>query len=194
MWLPQWRLPRPDTSVIILDACRDNPFGRGGARGLAKLTPPQNSLIVYAADAGESASDGLFTPTLLKYLTQPGWSLDEVLMKTRTEVRESSRNKQRPGEYSMLEEKVYLAGQTRCGRFSRQGRARHGVTIEKTYGALKVGVQTTGELYLDGQYMATVPGGQKAALESIPTGTHEVEMRIKVRPRGKPCGSLKIGR
>ncbi len=65
-----------DTNVIILDACRDNPLpagSRSGTRGLAAVhRPPPNSIIVYAADAGDTAQDGLFTPTLLKYLETPG--------------------------------------------------------------------------------------------------------------------------
>ena len=74
----------------------EQPFGRGGERGLARIKPPRNSLVVYAADAGESAKDGLFTPTLLKYLTRPGWSLNQVLQRTRADVLASSRGQAEP--------------------------------------------------------------------------------------------------
>jgi uncharacterized caspase-like protein len=60
------------TNIIILDACRDNPLpraSRSASRGLASVTKqPPDSIIVYAADAGTTARDGLFTPTLLKYI------------------------------------------------------------------------------------------------------------------------------
>ena len=49
-------------------------------------------------------------PTLLKYLTRPGMSRTDILMNTRRDVRQASGNRQRPGEYSMLETDIYLAG------------------------------------------------------------------------------------
>ena len=77
---------------------------------LARVDTPPNSIVVYAADAGESAQDGLFTPILLKYITRPELSLSQVLRNTRRDVRVASDSKQLPGEYSMLETAVYLAG------------------------------------------------------------------------------------
>ncbi|MCL2139849.1 MAG: caspase family protein, partial [Treponema sp.] len=67
-------------NVIVLDACRDNPFGwsRSGSRGLAVLNrQPADSIIVYATSSGQTASDGtgrngLFTSQLLQNLTKPG--------------------------------------------------------------------------------------------------------------------------
>ena len=49
------------TNVVVLDACRDNPFGwfRGSGRGLAIVTrQPADSIIVFATSAGDVASDG----------------------------------------------------------------------------------------------------------------------------------------
>ena len=91
-------------NIIVLDACRDNPFetlaGRsvGGTRGLAQVLPPQGTFIMYSADAGEEALDGLsaddpdpnsvFTRTLLPLLQQPGLNLPDLARQTRREVRE----------------------------------------------------------------------------------------------------------
>lgn len=59
----------PEVSIVVLDACRDNPLPvtatRSAARGLSVVqTKPKNSIIVYAAESGSKALDGLFTPTL----------------------------------------------------------------------------------------------------------------------------------
>jgi hypothetical protein len=102
-------------NVVVLDACRDNPLpatsSRSASRGLSVVqTQPKNSLIIYAAKAGQKAEDGLFTPTLATVLTQPGLSLSQVLMKVRREVAEKSNGNQTPGEYSELSDEVYLSG------------------------------------------------------------------------------------
>ena len=52
-------------NVVVLDACRDNPLpalaGRAGARGLTVVgAKPKNSIIIFAAEAGNKAVDGLF--------------------------------------------------------------------------------------------------------------------------------------
>jgi len=73
-------------NMIILDACRDNPFSwsRGGSRGLSVVgTQPPGSIIVYATSAGSVARDGagrngLFTTELLKHLKTPGLDVAEV--------------------------------------------------------------------------------------------------------------------
>ena len=52
-------------NIVILDACRDNPFeqlpGRtlGGSRGLAVTEPPEGTFIMFSAGSGESALDRL---------------------------------------------------------------------------------------------------------------------------------------
>ena len=79
--------PAKQLRLVILDACRDNPFGktmkrtvasRSLGRGLARVEPTgANTLIAYAAKGGSTAADGNstnspFTTALLKYLGQPG--------------------------------------------------------------------------------------------------------------------------
>ena len=67
-------------NIVILDACRDNPYGdsfRSNARGLARMESPTGSLIAYATAPGDVAADGdgrngLFTKHLLQAMQQPG--------------------------------------------------------------------------------------------------------------------------
>ena len=103
-----------ETNIIILDACRNNPLPgqeRSGTRGLAAVgNPPPNSIIVYSADAGATAQDGLFTPTLLKYIETPGMELNAILRNVRRDVLDATGGKQRTGEYDQLVTEVYLAG------------------------------------------------------------------------------------
>jgi len=97
-------------NVVVLDACRDNPFGwsRSGSRGLAFVTrQPADSIIVYATSAGQVASDGdgrngLFTSQLLPNLVTPGLEVTEVFRRTGADVARESGNRQIPAIYSQF--------------------------------------------------------------------------------------------
>ncbi|MDX2043183.1 MAG: SUMF1/EgtB/PvdO family nonheme iron enzyme [Acidobacteriota bacterium] len=98
--------------VVILDACRNNPYARSfrsDARGLAGVrNAPSGTLIAYATAADDVASDGggrngLFTGELLAQLKTPGLTLERVFRLTRTNVRSKSQGKQVPYEYSSVE-------------------------------------------------------------------------------------------
>ncbi|NVN88416.1 MAG: caspase family protein [Rhodopseudomonas sp.] len=108
--------PAKRLRLVILDACRDNPFAntmkrslsRGVERGLAKVEPTSpNTLIAYAAKAGSTASDGdgpdsPFTTALLKQLPVPGQDLRKSLGYVRDEVMKTTGNKQEPYVYGSL--------------------------------------------------------------------------------------------
>ncbi len=95
-------------NIIILDACRNNPFDRGSfgeedpGEGLAAIVAPNNTIIAYATQPGAVASDGvagsngLYTGSLIKYILLPNTDFDRALKLTITEVKEKSANKQRP--------------------------------------------------------------------------------------------------
>ena len=108
------------TSLLFLDACRDNPFGtgsKGGKRGLIKLDkPPPHSLIAFAAEYGHTADDGdgnhgPYTEALLKHLPTKNAPLLELMGRVREEVFEITGQAQSPIEENRLTKPVYLAGQ-----------------------------------------------------------------------------------
>lgn len=109
--------PAKRLRLIILDACRDNPFQRTMKRtyasraisvGLAAIPEPsRNTLIAYAAKAGSTASDGAqrhspFTTALLKHLTTPGLDLRIALGRVRDEVMQVTGDAQEPYVYGSL--------------------------------------------------------------------------------------------
>ena len=100
-------------SIIVIDACRDNPLpagsGRSLARGLSVVgMKPRNSIVIYAAEAGSKALDGLFTPILASSLQQKGRSINQIMMSVRSEVYAKSSGQQTPGEYNQLFEELFL--------------------------------------------------------------------------------------
>jgi len=120
----------PQVSVIILDACRDNPFAPATFRsashrgGLARMDAPEGTFIMYSAGAGESALDRLpvndpdrtnsvFTRTLLPLLTEPGIPLPELARRVRRDVRslaQRANHIQTPAYYDGVIGQFCLAG------------------------------------------------------------------------------------
>lgn len=100
-----------ELNIVILDACRDNPFARsfrsGSNRGLASTTAPTGTFIAYATSPGSVASDGtgangLYTEELLKALRKPGLRIEDVFKEVRKNVYQKSQQKQVPWENSSI--------------------------------------------------------------------------------------------
>jgi hypothetical protein len=111
--------PAKRLRLVILDACRDNPFQRMMRRrvtmraapsgGLAKMEPTLgDTLIAYAAKAGSTAEDGdgaansPFAAALLKHLAEPGLDIRLAFGRVRDEVLKLTHNKQEPFVYGSL--------------------------------------------------------------------------------------------
>jgi WD40 repeat protein len=101
-------------NLIILDACRNNPFptGKRGGAGLAKSTPPSGAIIAYSTAPGSTASDGegdngLYTGELVKQL-KISQRIEDVFIRTRNNVEEISEGAQQPWEEARLRGIFYL--------------------------------------------------------------------------------------
>src|SRR5262249_55118548 len=111
--------PATRLRLIILDACRNNPFVRSMRRTLAtrtvrsgygeidEMSLPPNTLVAYAQRAGATADDGEganspYTTALLKHLPTPGLDVELALRRVRDEVLKATRNKQEPFKYGSL--------------------------------------------------------------------------------------------
>lgn len=105
-----------ETNIIILDSCRDNPLPastRSSTRGLAVVSrKPKNSIIVYSAESGTTAQDGVFTPILTEFLSTPDKSFQEILQKVRKAVFEKTDGIQIPGAYDQTFDPIYLSDYT----------------------------------------------------------------------------------
>jgi len=97
-------------NIVILDACRNNPFERrfrSTSGGLAQMDAPKGSLIAYATAPGKTAADGdrrngLYTQELLKHIQTPGLPLEAVFKRVRNGVMAASGEAQTPWEASSL--------------------------------------------------------------------------------------------
>jgi hypothetical protein len=112
-------------SIIILDACRDNPFAanvRGGSRGLSPITRAGSvpTYIMFAAAPGKAALDGSghhspFSQALADNLAVPGIPLEVFARQVSAAVSTATNGEQQPWSNGFLTEAVYLAGSPAFG-------------------------------------------------------------------------------
>jgi formylglycine-generating enzyme required for sulfatase activity len=114
-------------TLVLLDACRDNPIaerlfntlyagGRSGAvgKGLARMPDrASETLIVYAAEAGKVAQDGMarnspFAAAMLKHIEEPGLEVELMLKRVTADVLEATAKKQQPERVSHLVSEFYF--------------------------------------------------------------------------------------
>ena len=151
-------------SVIVLDACRNNPFAsstRSATRGLIRMDAPRGSILAYSTSPGKEALDGEgdnspYSHALANAIKQPGLKIEEVFKQVRREVLASTANTQVPWESSSLTDDFYFSN-------SADGEQ---VAIRHTP---KEVIQTTSIQYRSGDMfsdcsqcpeMVVIPGGQ----------------------------------
>jgi uncharacterized caspase-like protein len=120
-------------NVVILDACRDNPFALEGrtAKGLSQMDAPVGTLLAYSTAPGNTASDGegdngLYTEHLLREMRAPDAKIEDVLKRVRLNVRRASSGKQVPWESTSLEADFYFVA-------AAQPKSQSQVEIDRRY-------------------------------------------------------------
>jgi hypothetical protein len=102
-------------NIIILDACRNNPFEgeESGGKGLASTSAPSGTFIAFATAPGSVAADGtgkngLYTQEILKAITIPGIVIEDVFKEVRRNVHKLSGEQQVPWENSSIFDDFYF--------------------------------------------------------------------------------------
>lgn len=104
-------------SMVILDACRNNPFERrfrgAASAGLAQIDAPKGTLIAYATAPGKTAADGagtngVYTENLLRAMDAPGIKVEDVFKQVRINVARATQDQQIPWEASSLTGEFYF--------------------------------------------------------------------------------------
>jgi hypothetical protein len=119
-------------NVIILDACRDNPFGsfKGmDQKGLSQMDAPQSTLLAYATSPGNVASDGagdhgLYTEHLLREMKVPEAKVEDIFKRVRLGVRRKTNGAQIPWESTSLEEDFYFLPPPQLKKLSEEEKER----------------------------------------------------------------------
>ena len=186
-------------NLVILDACRNNPFERrfrgGEGRGLATIDAPKGTLIAYATAPGKVASDGagangLYTGELLKAMESPQLKVEEMFKLVRVAVSKKTRDEQVPVELSSLVGDFYFvppaassaalpdfmpAKEKEASSVGRNDIAR--VTPEDR-GLLTIrGRVSDVTIWLGSQKIGQTRAGEPLLVEGLLPGTYRVEGR-----------------
>jgi formylglycine-generating enzyme required for sulfatase activity len=104
-------------NIIVLDACRNNPFGdkglRGAGSGLASMDAPKGTMVAYATGPGKTAADGAgknspYTEALARIIIQPGLAIEDVFREVSKDVQTKTGGTQVPWKMDSLTEKFYF--------------------------------------------------------------------------------------
>ncbi|MBL8834306.1 MAG: caspase family protein [Rhodospirillales bacterium] len=172
--LDQMAAARARVSMVILDACRNNPFERrfrsvGG--GLAQINAPEGTMIAYATSPGKVAADGegsngLYTQELLKALAQPGLKVEDVFKQVRVGVARASNGAQVPWEASSLTGDFYF--QPAALQTTAPAAAMPAPAVDRE------------AMFWDSVKGSSDPAELRAYLDTYPTGTFAPIARARV--------------
>jgi ankyrin repeat protein len=166
-------------NVVVLDACRDNPFSwsRSGMRGLSVVgTQPPGSIVVYATSAGTVAQDGqgrngVFTGELLKHLGSPGTDIADVIKQTGAAVSAATAGSQIPAVYTQFfDSYAFVPG------VSNQTAKTLNISVKRDYGSIIVSTATDGMLSIDGNAITDVHSGANVRFDSVEVGDRSLEI------------------
>jgi uncharacterized caspase-like protein len=121
--MQQMRYARNRLNIVILDACRNNPFARSlrsADRGLAKMDAPAGVMIAYSTAPGDVASDGAgtnspYSEALAKAMRENNQPIEQVFKRTRIAVMAATSSRQTPWESSSLTGDFYFIGSDKAG-------------------------------------------------------------------------------
>jgi len=94
-------------NIVILDACRNDPFSRGAGGGLAPIGNAKGIFVAYATQAGAVAADGsgkngVFTRRLIEEMSEKGATIERVFKNVRADVQKDTQGRQSPGVYNQI--------------------------------------------------------------------------------------------
>jgi len=179
-------------SLLIIDACRDNPFpkksGRsiGGTRGLSMPQTPSGTMVVYSAGVNQQALDklsdgdkspnGLFTREFLPAITMPGVRIDDAVKKVRSTVIQKAKgvgHDQNPAIYDQTDGDFYfIPVQAKSGAQSGGAPAQQVVQ--------QVDPMAVELSFWDSVKGSGDPGDFKAYLDKYPSGQYAALARNKL--------------
>jgi hypothetical protein len=178
-------------SIIVLDACRNNPFERSfrkiGGGGLAQMDAPQGSFIAYATAPGKTAADGdgengLFTQELLKQINESGLDLEKVFKRVRANVFAKSAGAQMPWDSSSMTGDFYFnPGHGPATALTALDTAKPGLSLPPAiihiYRDALFMVAARFAVSVDGYYVGELADGGFLQVE-VPPGTHTISSNV----------------
>lgn len=175
-------------NIVILDACRNNPFARSfrsGTKGLARMDAPRGTLLAYATAPGDVAADGAgtnspYTSALVSQMSRPGLSVEQLFKTVRVSVMQETGERQVPWESSSLTGEFYFGGEA-----ASQAGAAPAMTADVAAWSALGSSQDAGVLqsFVDQFPDSPLAPIAKARIASLAAGPAQLASRSSARPR-----------
>ncbi len=185
------KLEKARINIIILDACRDNPYRRvrSMSKGLAQVSAKtEGTFIAYSTAPGTTSLDGQgnhspYTKNLLKELERPNQQIEEVFKNVRIAVKNETNNQQIPWDSSSLTDDFIFCKADILENIPEKIE----IKTKKKYktGTMKVSSNQSGMLYLDGDFLAEIKKNKTEIIKDIRLGQHDLEMQAKGKSQKK---------
>jgi len=177
--LQQMEYAGSKVSIVVLDACRNNPLQRSmrsQTRGLAPMEAAQGSFVAYSTAPGKTAADGSgvnspYTKALAKTIVQPGIGIEEAFRDVRAQVMAATNNEQVPWDSSSLTAPFYFKASS--AQFTTATQPAPQPTAKPTSALTGA---STGNAEMEITYWKSIENSKQASdyqayLEQFPNGT-----------------------
>lgn len=177
-------LAKADISIVILDACRDNPFKavRSANRGLVAMNARAGSqYIIFSTEQGKTASDGYgernspFTSAFIHHITTSNKKIEDLMKDVSNDVRQSTNYSQTPWLSGSLIKDFY---------FKTEGHTVNETTLRKPkvqaqwlYGIVLVSSDRNGILYINEEEITPILQGQLISISDLKIGKHTIRLQ-----------------
>ena len=193
-------LSRAAVSIVILDACRDNPFefSRSLRSGLAPVRAAAGSqYVIFATAEGKTAIEGEgrnspFTQSLLANMRVPGLKITDLVQIVSNEVAIKTRELQIPYSTGILRQDFYFAKTepiTPVHLMPENYAGEPKTSIPQGVGSIIVKTSLGGDIYLDDNFIQSLFAGNQATWIDIPIGVHEIKL---INPRASIIRKVQV--
>lgn len=175
-------------NIIILDACRNNPFRgsfRSADRGLARINAPTGSIVAYSAAPGQVAADGdgensPYTAALIEAMQEPGIELSRVFRQVRVEVTAATGGDQTPWEEQSLTGDFFFVPEAETQVAAIAPEAPSAAQPAAPAATAPSSGGDTERLFWNTVMNSTNPAELQAYLDAYPNGTFRVLAEIRI--------------
>jgi len=182
------KLEKAETTIFILDACRNNPFKgvRSMNKGLATMDAKAGSqYIIYSTEVGKTAEDGdsehsPFTESFIKNIETSYDQIENIMKNVVIEVKNKTQGEQVPWTAGNLSTYFYFNKAPEVMPEERKTvKPQPIVKIGTEYvtGSVKVESDVEGNLFLDDKLLCDVSPAKVVTLDSVAVGEHKLELR-----------------
>ena len=181
-------LDKAAVAIIVLDACRNNPFLKNrsaSVKGLAAMHTNNNrQYIIYATESGQEAQNGTgmhspFVESLVKQINQQDKKVEDLMKDVKKDVLAKTNGIQSPTAYGILIDDFYFKRPAVATAAPSQESKSKPVSSSKiTKGTLRVTADYDGKLYQDGMVLSDLKMGKEVTINNMPAGTYEFRSAI----------------